>query len=96
VIDNLFIFLNKKDWKAANSFYSDSGNNDKNATFFKRLFERKQIVELNIFSVSKNGNDITVTTNSKNKNGRNTKACFQFTIRNNRIEEQKQIDCYRK
>jgi hypothetical protein len=94
VIDNLFLYINKKNWAVANSFYADSANNTKNASFFKKLFEKRSIEQLELINSSKKGNAIYVLSYSKEPGNSNTKAlCFIFELEGNNIQSQKEVPC---
>ena len=93
VIENLFLFINKQDWNIANSFYADSSNADKNASFFKELFKSKGLKELKWITTSRKEDGIYVNANAKKLGGSTTPMCFLFYMDKNRIIGQKLIAC---
>jgi hypothetical protein len=94
VIDNLFVYINKKNWSIANSFYTDSTNDNKNANFFKKLFKMHNIDQLEIVNSFKKENTIYLTTQTKSPGNSNIKSlCFIFEMENNHIRNQKEVLC---
>lgn len=93
VIDNLFVFINKKNWTTVKKFYANSPEAAKHGSYFKSLFESKQLKELELVNTSKKGDEVYVTTRAKKLNDSQTQMCFLFHISDNRIIEQKETPC---
>ena len=92
VIDNLFVFINKKDWAGVNEFYG--AGHKKNATFFKNLFASQNLSKLELINTSKEDADAYVTTKAVKKSDLSTSTmCFILEIENNQILNQRETDC---
>ena len=103
VLDNLFLFLNKKDWKAVDEFYAVHANitdltNDPGtgtaADYFQKLFEREEIYYIYLHEQHATTNGIYVKAFTR----RGTRSaeiplCFNFIIRDNKIAEQHAVTC---
>jgi hypothetical protein len=103
VLDNLFLALNKKDWKVVNTFYSTNPiitdmSNDPGpgtaADYFKKLFEKEDIyyIYLHEQHVTINGNYAKAFTRRGTLSAE-FPLCFNFVIRDNKIVEQHATTC---
>ena len=90
VVENLFVFLNKKDWKRANGFYTDSLNAD----FFKNFVESEKIQTLEIEKLSEYRSGILARTKATNDKGIIHKVCFLLYVsEHNRVTKQSMLTC---
>jgi hypothetical protein len=92
VIDNLFVFVNKKDWPRVAAFYKTA--NKKNVGFFKDLFTSQSLSKLELINASKKGNGVYVTTRAVKQNDLSASTvCFLFEIENNQVLNQVETNC---
>ncbi len=92
VIDNLFLYINKKDWEEVAEFYTESVDLEK-ALYFKNLFDSQKISELQLMKISKQSTGIYVVTKAKKTDSSLTSICFLFNIENNQIINQQKVSC---
>ena len=90
VVENLFVFINKKNWRTADGFYADSGN----AIFFKQLMDDERIERFDVANISKPGNEVLVRTNAIDAKGTGREICFQLSVNeSNKVISQRKSDC---
>lgn len=92
VIDNLFLYINKKDWEEVAEFYTEAADLEK-ALYFKNLFDSQKISELQLMKISKQSTGVYVVTKAKKTDSSLTSICFLFNIENNQIINQQLVSC---
>jgi hypothetical protein len=105
VIDNLFVFINAKDWKVVQDFYAP-GAVSENAQgsilagtpvqYFQELFITEDINYIYVAEQKTSGNEVFVKAMTR-KGARSAEYpyCYNFTITNNRIARQQAVNCTR-
>lgn len=103
VIDNLFVFLNAKDWKAVNTFYADDAilKDEHNtvikisaADHFKNLFNKEDINYIYVDEQKAVEDGIMVKAfTRKGTRSAEYPVCYHFVIKDNRVTEQRALSC---
>jgi hypothetical protein len=90
VIDNLFVFINKKEWRTAEGFYADTTGAD----FFKQYMENESIERFELTGISKSGDEVLVRTNAIDAKGTGREVCFLFLVNeSNKVTSQRRGGC---
>ena len=90
VIENLFLFINKKEWRTAAGFYADTMASG----FFRQYMKDESIQRLELTGISKSGDEVLVRTNAIDAKGTGREVCFLFNINeHNKVISQRKSDC---
>jgi hypothetical protein len=94
VIENLFLFVNARDWLSANRFYEDPADMNRNSLYFRNLFRVQKIKRFSIDTIGKADFRVFVRANAMLRDSTAKEICFLFSLNEkNRIIVQRVVNC---